>query len=220
MIGEFFVNMQLKRLDKTEYSIYKDLYIPREDGTTSQVDHVVVSKYGIFVVETKNYAGWIFGNETNPKWTQVIYKTKSKFLNPIIQNKGHIKALNSYLNVDAKAYQSIIVFTLRSTLKKVETVTPVIYSIHLVKKIRSYTDVLINEEELILIQNKLTAVGKTSIKGKIKHVEQVKVVIEKENSTKICPRCGKELVTRKGKENSFLGCSGFPKCRYTKSMEM
>jgi len=67
-------------LDPETYKVISNIIIPDKNGST-QIDHVVVSKYGIFVIEVKNYNGWIFGDEKNPEWTQVIYKKKSRYAN-------------------------------------------------------------------------------------------------------------------------------------------
>ncbi|MHC5529078.1 topoisomerase DNA-binding C4 zinc finger domain-containing protein [Priestia megaterium] len=40
-----------------------------------------------------------------------------------------------------------------------------------------------------------------------------------ENISKVCPKCGKSLVERKGEYGVFYGCKGFPKCRYTESIK-
>ncbi len=90
-MGEAFVNSAIKRkLDKTKYHLIKDVTLPTVDGTT-QVDHIIVSKFCIFVIETKNMKGWIFGGERQKTWTQSIYKNKNKFQNPLHQNYKHIK---------------------------------------------------------------------------------------------------------------------------------
>ena len=73
------------------YHLLNNLTLPDQDGTT-QIDHVLVSTKGVFVIETKNYAGWIFGDEKSKQWTQVIYRVKSKFQNPIRQNFKHLKS--------------------------------------------------------------------------------------------------------------------------------
>ena len=75
--GERHVNRLLGKLGPN-YSIYHDLYVPNDKGGTTQVDHVVTSPFGIFVIETKHYKGWIFGKEHQRYWTQVIYKRKEK----------------------------------------------------------------------------------------------------------------------------------------------
>ena len=83
--------------------------------TELQIDHVVVSIYGIFVIETKNYSGWIFGDENSQYWAQVIYKTKNRFYNPILQNRGHIKALQGLLqDYSHIRYIPIVVFYIKS----------------------------------------------------------------------------------------------------------
>jgi len=81
MIGEFMINLSAKfLLDKNKYHLIKNVLLPTEDGTT-QIDHIIVSVYGVFVVETKNMKGWIFGNPNQPYWTQKIYKNTTKFQN-------------------------------------------------------------------------------------------------------------------------------------------
>ncbi len=96
------------------YSIFHDIYVR---GTT-QVDHVVTSPYGIFVIETKHYDGWKFGEEEQRYWTQVIYKRKEKMFNPIWQNYGHVQALRNYIGIkDSEYIHSIIAFSSNSTLK-------------------------------------------------------------------------------------------------------
>ena len=91
-IGEYYVARILKRLSKKNYKIYNNIYI-KKDGKTSQIDHLVLSIYGIFVIETKNYKGWIFGNEKSKYWTQTLYKKKYKVFNPVIQNWTHVNFL-------------------------------------------------------------------------------------------------------------------------------
>ena len=94
-IGEKRIHRVLEKLGE-EYRIFNDIYVPKQDGQLTQVDHVVVSKYGVFVIETKNYSGWIFGSEKQKNWTQTIYKKKTRFYNPILQNNTHIKALQHF----------------------------------------------------------------------------------------------------------------------------
>lgn len=116
-IGEGRVNRLLSKLG-TDYSIYDDLYVPNEKGGTTQVDHVVTSPFGIFVIETKHYKGWIFGQENQKYWTQVIYKRKERLYNPIWQNYGHVQALKHYLGrEDLDSIHSIIAFSQDCTFK-------------------------------------------------------------------------------------------------------
>ena len=98
MVGEWQVNLLITFfLNKKYYHLIKNVTLPtftnrdvdgKEQGTT-QIDHIIVSKYGIFVVETKNMKGWIFGGANQKQWTQQIFKHKSKFQNPLHQNYKH-----------------------------------------------------------------------------------------------------------------------------------
>ena len=116
-VGEWYVNRILSKLG-TNYRVYHDLYVPNGQGGTTQVDHVVTSPYGIFVIETKHYQGWIFGKENQRYWTQTIYKRKEKLFNPIWQNYGHIQAIKKYIDKENfEAIYSIIAFSQQSTLK-------------------------------------------------------------------------------------------------------
>lgn len=101
----------LRKLDPTQYRVFHDLYLPHpsEEGTT-QIDHVVVSPFGIFVIETKNYRGWIFGSEKQGQWTQQIFRKKHKFQNPLHQNKLHVKALMQFLNLPEDHFHSVVLF--------------------------------------------------------------------------------------------------------------
>jgi hypothetical protein len=109
--GEWMVNRGIRQLDQVLYRHFHDLYLPRPDGQgTTQLDHVVVSPFGIFVIETKNYRGWIFGSEKQALWTQQIYKRKERFQNPLHQNHLHIRALMDFLDLPESAFHSVVFF--------------------------------------------------------------------------------------------------------------
>lgn len=76
-MGEKTVSAILSMLDKEKYMLINDVMV-EYNGKTSQIDHVVISNYGVFVIETKNYKGWIYGDEYSQYWTQVIFKRKEK----------------------------------------------------------------------------------------------------------------------------------------------
>lgn len=217
-IGERKVSKALNTLDNNEYKVINNVMIRTDRGTT-QIDHVVISVYGIFVIETKNYKGLIFGNEYDDNWKQVIYKRSERFRNPIKQNYGHVAALKERLNLDKDLLIiSIIAFTNRASLK-VNTKTPVIYDNNVVSYIRSYNNKLISEDYVKRIYYDLLMSNIDSKDTRKEHVHSIrKNLRERENNinNNICPRCGKDLVKRKGKHGDFIGCSGFPKCRFTK----
>src|SRR5574344_1396781 len=109
-IGEEKVSLVLHLLSK-EYVVLNNVYIPFGNHT-KQIDHIVVSPYGIFVIETKNYKGWIYGGEDKQYWTQNIYGHKFQLYNPILQNQSHIKALKNILPPSSNnAFVSIIAFS-------------------------------------------------------------------------------------------------------------
>ena len=96
-------------LDSNLYQRFHDVIIPSSHGTT-QIDHILVSPFGIFVVETKNYKGWIYGSEDQSTWTQVIYKSKHKFQNPLRQTHRHKKVLSKYLDIGESCILPVISF--------------------------------------------------------------------------------------------------------------
>lgn len=115
--GEFLVRRTLeKSLPKSHYTTLHDVTLKTRKGTT-QIDHIVVSSYGIFVVETKHMSGWIFGSEHDAQWTQSFRRSKQRFQNPLRQNHGHIKALEELLQLDSSKFHSVIVFTGRGVFK-------------------------------------------------------------------------------------------------------
>jgi len=108
--GEAMVNATNSiRLDKSIYTALKDITIKMNNGTTTQIDHILVSKFGIFVIETKNMKGWIFGSKVQRQWTQSIYGKKNSFQNPLHQNYKHTKALEEILG-GSKNIHSIVTF--------------------------------------------------------------------------------------------------------------
>lgn len=103
--------------------ILKNVYIPKENGETSEIDLVYITEKGIFVLESKNYSGWIFGDFKSQYWTASLPNgDKNKFYNPIKQNYTHVKWLTKYMAGYTAAeipMYSIIVFSERCELKKV-----------------------------------------------------------------------------------------------------
>lgn len=116
-VGESLVSNKAGRhLPAKEYHAFDNVTLPDVSGTT-QIDHIYVSRYGVFVVETKNMAGWIFGAVNQAQWTQTLYKRKTRFQNPIRQNYKHIKTLESLLQIPVSKLHTVIVFTGDSNFK-------------------------------------------------------------------------------------------------------
>jgi len=223
VMGEFMVNMAARLLlDKTKYHLIKNVTIPTEDGTT-QIDHIIVSRYGVFVVETKNMKGWIFGSERQKTWTQQIYKSKHRFQNPLHQNYKHTKTLEQALGLEHEKMISAVVFVGDSTFKT-EMPENVTHGGGYIRFIKSHTEVLLTESEVQQVIGQI-ADGrlKPSIKTNREHARHVKEIVASKEAaqsadTKSCPKCGSVMVlctSKKGPNagNQFWGCSAFPKCR-------
>lgn len=139
-IGEYITSRYLNRLDSQSFKILDNLLL-FNGYKSSQIDHLVVSTFGIFVIETKNYKGWIFGSEKSKYWTQTLYQDKYKLRNPIQQCWGHVRTLKSvlpeYSNIPI---QPIVVFTGSAELKISETRVPVLYAEQLVDTIYALSE--------------------------------------------------------------------------------
>lgn len=216
-IGENTTAFILFFLDKSKYKVINNVVLEVAEKTT-QIDHIVISDYGIFVIETKNYKGWIFGGEYSEYWTQVIFKRKEKLYNPIRQNLGHIRALKRCLkefpNVE---YISIVVFPSKADIK-VSTNTDVVYSSQLIKTIKKYKVLNLVESEKDAIFQKINTFNIIDTYNKRDHVKSIKQRIQKRSDSineNRCPQCGNGLVKRNGKFGAFLGCRSYPRCKFT-----
>ncbi|MDD2307851.1 MAG: nuclease-related domain-containing protein [Prolixibacteraceae bacterium] len=195
MIGEFHVNFILsKMLDKNKYIVMNDILLPTEDGST-QIDHVVLSEFGIFVIETKNIAHWIISN-IGPYWTQIIYKKQYKFQNPTRQNYKHIKTLEKVVGIDEKEMMNVVVFTGDCTFKT-DVPKGVLKTKDIIKYIESYDQKIIERK---IIDNYINNIEKNKIKNSIKsrinhilHVEKIKR--EKGNAKFASSRNGNKFST-------------------------
>lgn len=96
-------------LQGEDYHLIDNITLP-VNGSTTQIDHILVSRYGVFVIETKGYKGWIYGNERDRQWTQVLYKSKHRFGNPVRQNAGHLSAVRGLFNLKPDIFYSVVVF--------------------------------------------------------------------------------------------------------------
>lgn len=176
-IGEWQVKRRLKGLNEEEYIVLHDLLLPYEEGTT-QIDHVVISTVGIFVIETKNYKGWIFGKERQKYWKQVIYKKKYNFLNPVMQNFAHLTAIQSLLKETYQGpYYSLIVFSNEATLKNIEISSnhvKVIYMSGLLKTIKTYQQKVIIPYRVRQIALTLTNTDIQDKQSRKLHVQEIK----------------------------------------------
>jgi restriction system protein len=222
IFGEFLVRLSARfMLDKNLYHPFHSVMLATPDGTT-QIDHIFVSKFGVFVAETKNMKGWIFGDPAQESWTQQIFKSKYKFQNPLRQNYKHTKALEALLSIPESAIHSVIIFVGESTFKTVmpENVT---YAGGFIRYIKSKTQVVLTDSQ---VQTAISAIKSGKLKATFQaQLEHVRNLQSRSNpdSEQLCPKCGSPMVLRTAKKggnqgNQFWGCSQYPKCHTIRSV--
>jgi len=198
-IGEFLVNVSARLfLDKSRYHLNKNATLPTEDGTT-QIDHVLVSEFGVFVVETKNMKGWIFGSPHQRDWTQKIFRSNHKFQNPLHQNYKHVKTLQALLGFGDHQMHSVVVFVGGSTFK---TSMPdnVTRGLGYVRYIKSKQDAVLSPEQVAEALEKVASGRlKESFATDRAHVRHVKGLVAE--------RYGDSPRRRRG---GLLGILAFP----------
>lgn len=217
-LGECVVNLAIKlRLDKDTYHLIKNVTLPTEDGTT-QIDHVIVSVYGVFTVETKNMQGWIFGGQQQKHWTQKIYRRSHRFQNPLHQNYKHTRTLQSLLGLSDEQIFSVIAFVGDATFK-----TPMPENVTrgngFLRYIKARTTPVLTPEQVQTIINTIEG-GRLarSLKTNRDHVAHVKSIVAAKTAVPACPKCGSTMVLRTVKRgsntgNTLWGCSRYPACR-------
>ena len=163
------------------------LVLPKgEDGTT-EIDVLMISPKGLFVFESKNYSGWIFGSEHQPKWYQTLPQGRGKshkeaFYNPIMQNKTHIKHLKAMLG-ETIPMHSIITFSDRCTLKNVQVKSTDIHVINrnevvgVVATIASRQPDILTTAQIQEIHDLLYPYTQTDDAVKQKHIERIEQAI-------------------------------------------
>ncbi|WP_051143772.1 nuclease-related domain-containing protein [Psychromonas hadalis] len=147
VFGEFLVNFSLdKFLAKNQYTLIKNVTLATDDGA-KQIGHVVVSPFGVFVIEIKNMRGWIYGDEKRKQWTQKIFKCSGTFQNPLHQNNKNTQTLASCLALSSDQVYPVMVFIGDCTFK---TKMPdnVTYARGCVKYIKTKQDIHFTAEQV------------------------------------------------------------------------
>lgn len=218
--GERRMSLLLNMLPSSKYVILNDIMLENEFGITCQIDHIVLSIYGVFVIETKNYKGWIFGGEHSEKWTQNIYGKRFSFRNPIMQNFGHVKVIRKLL----RGYGyfpifSIVAFSEKCELKVNTDESRVIYYHQVLDEIKCHRQEVLDYATVEMMASFIRQHDVSGKRGEMqKHIRNVKETVKKKDDdirNGFCPRCGAPLVDRKGKFGRFRGCSNYPRCKFT-----
>lgn len=203
-------------LNSKVYRRFHDIYIPTFNGT-AQIDSLIISPYGIFIVETKNMKGWIFGDEHSTQWTQSIFGKKYRFQNPLRQTYRQKKALSAYLSVDEALINTVVYFNGDCEFK---TVLPANVINHgLGRYIKRFSYVVLEQDKIDALVNVIEQHEKQCTTTNRQHVKALR---SRHSSFIQCPKCGSSLVKRVAKKGAnigkeFLGCSNFPKCRFIKN---
>ena len=202
-------------LDKSIYFSLNNLTLPTKNGTT-QIDHVIVSRYGIFVIESKNIDGWVFGDARSPQWSIVKPGRKFKMQNPLHQNYRHVKAIAEFLDLQEERLHSLVMFWGECEFKTEmpENVMLKGYATY----IKSFSKILFTDQEVVALKEALKtgALPKTWATRRM-HLESLQT---RHASTSTCPKCASPLILRMAKAgpnvgSQFYGCSAYPKCRHT-----
>ncbi len=232
-IGEHVISKLIRRAIRQGLSgfVLSNVYLPKSDGGTSEIDVLFVSSKGIFVVESKNFAGYVFGDDQRKQWTVSLYAGKNWlgikqtkkyfFYNPVWQNRSHIKNLWKLIGQDTPTY-SLIVFSNRCDLINVRydpseslilRSDKLLSFFTLVK--REYPDVL-SPHDLQRLYGILAPFTQVREETKLAHI----AAIHSPNPIPDrCPWCGGALVLRSATRGThigqqFYGCSNYPKCHY------
>lgn len=174
--GEKVVSRKLNKLDPLRYKILNDIMLPsRGNSTSTQIDHIIISNYGIFCIETKSLKGWIFGSANQEYWTQVLFRYKGRFYNPLRQNFAHTKAVEDLLGAPRlkKSIVSLVVFTKADKLK-ISGTDSVGYARDIVKKIESYIEPVFSDAERDEIYNLLATSNILDTETRKLHIKEVR----------------------------------------------
>lgn len=223
--GEKKVSSYLSDLPFDDYRVYNDLLLCNGKYTT-QIDHIIISRYGVFVIETKNLHGKIYGSGNAEFWKQYLpdigykrygFTQEHQLRNPIWQNEGHINTLRRLVFDNDIPIYGIVVFPVGTELY-VTAEQPVLKMWGMVPYIKQYKKEVLSSSQMDFYRRRLLEFISTSESDREEHLRNVSRNIERRDNAVAngkCPRCGGNLVLRKGKYGGFYGCSNYPKCRYT-----
>ena len=212
--GEKRVSSFLEDLDCEDYRVYNDLLI-RNGNYTTQVDHIVISRYGVFVLETKNVHGKVYGGG-NAGYKRYGFTQENQLRNPIWQNDGHIKTLRKLVFGNDVPIYGLVVFP-SDTEINVTASQPVLNMYNVVPYIKQYRDAVLSSDQMGFYRRQLLEVISTSESARKEHLGNVYRNKERRDTAVAsgrCPRCGGSLVLRNGRYGQFYGCSNYPRCNY------
>lgn len=186
----------------------------KNGSRSAQIDHILVNRAGIFVIETKKISGQILGSVESDKWTQYKYDNiKGSFYNPIKQNETHIRFLKEIIGNQHPVY-SLIVFA-NDNKPKITSKAVINLSELRSTIIEISLDNKLSSDDINNIATIIRNHTSHSDLERKRHIEMAKQAKDALDAGR-CPRCKKKLVVKKGRFGEFWACSGYPTCNYTK----
>lgn len=217
--GERIVAKLLGKTVPGKQYVLHNLIFNDRGGISRQIDHVFIAPSGIWVIETKNYAGRIYGDDQAREWTQTLAdgKTVNKFYNPVRQNKTHVYALCECLHASRSIFHNVVVFLAGADISRVRSAA--VCSVGTLKKIKNArTEPCLSAEQMEEYYKKLCSLKESNAVTQEEHVARIHAMQE-DIRKGICPRCGGTLVLRNGKNGQFWGCSNYPRCKFSKNID-
>lgn len=213
-IGENKVKRCLRRIKSRDDYIIPNLVIINEMGFTSQIDHIFITKKGIFSIEVKNYSGKIFGKDSDRNWSQKTLKNKNIFYSPVKQNFTHMFELSKLLE-DKYNINNVVIFVEGNISNVTSDFT---FTLSGFARYFNELDECLTISEVKDVYDRLIDYKENHKVKNHEHIENIKAKQDMINSN-ICPRCGSELVEREGKYGSFMACPNYPDCTFSKKID-
>jgi hypothetical protein len=185
--GEYLLYKNLRHFEKVGGKFLFNIYIPKKDGTTTELDAILICSKGLFVFESKNYSGWIFGDDASKNWMQTFPRGrgqsyKQPFYNPVRQNAAHIAHLRSHIG-DISTIWSIIAFSNECTLKKITVRDLSVRVVNRHKVSAAVNQICLQMPSAVLTANEIKAIydtlypfTQTSATDKKRHIQNLKAL--------------------------------------------
>ncbi len=202
--GEYLTYKCLRRFEKQGARFLMNVYIPKENGETSEIDLMMIAPQGIVVLESKNYSGWIFGDEKRVSWYQTLPSGRNKshkesFYNPVMQNRSHIRHLEAFLG-ETLPMKSVIVFSERCTLKNVQITSKDIRVIQrgdveaVVSALCTQMPAVLDDGRIAALYDRLYPLTQVGSDVKKQHIENIR---EKQN---LCPADERDMTSQEAEK--------------------
>lgn len=205
-----------------KFVVMNDVIVPSRTGS-AQIDHVVISEYGVFVIETKNYAGFLDGDASESAWQKTHCGRTIEIRNPVMQNSSHVSALSLVLALKKERFVPLVALSpecalserLSSSLRA--SGVSVVPFPSVASFVASRRPRVLSRGDVGRLCGELSRVMYRSPLARRRHLRSVaRSSVRGETDYGRCPECGGKVVLVRGKAGLFLGCSNFPSCRFSR----